>query len=163
MQQTKPNEIKALLILHKALLIGQALFLVIATIINFTDKTQTTSSLKSYPDQITLLCIVIGIAGYLAGNVFFRKKLEQINSDPKSLSERFNDYRSACITRWALSEFATLFCIILFLVSRINSLLIVAVALIVLFLTTTPSLTKTTSDLNTSEAEIEQMNSAGSL
>jgi hypothetical protein len=163
MQQTKSNKIKALVILHKALLIGQALFLVIATIINFTDTTETTSSLRSYPNQITLLCIAIGIAGYLAGNVLFRKKLEQINSDPKSFSERFNDYRAACITRWALSEFATLFCIILFFVSRIDVLLLVAVALIVLFLTSAPTLTKTASDLNTSEAEIEQMNSASSV
>ena len=163
MQQTKPNEIKALLILHRALLIGQALFLVIVTIINFTDTTETTSSLRSYPSQITLLCIAVGVAGYLAGNVLFRKKLEQINSDPKSLSERFNDYRAASIIRWALCEFATLFCIILFFVSRIDVLLLVAVALVVLFLTSAPSLTKTASDLNTSEAEIERMNSAGSV
>ena len=163
MQQTRPNEIKALLILHRALLIAQALFLVIATIINFTDQTETTSSLRSYPQQITLLCIAIGIAAYLAGNLLFRKKLEQINSDPKSLSERFNDYRSACITRWALCEFATLFCIILFFVSRINALVLVGVALIVLFLTSAPSLAKAASGLNTSEAEIEQMNSAGSV
>jgi hypothetical protein len=156
MQQTTTAETKALGILHKALLAGQTLFLVIATIIACISKSESTSSLKSYPTQITLLCIGIGIAGYLAGNLAFRKKLEQINSDPKSLSEKFNDYRSACITRWALTECATLFCIILFFSTRINILLIVAVALILLFLTTRPSLQKTASHLNINEAEIEQ-------
>jgi hypothetical protein len=112
---------------------------------------------------LLLLCIGIGIAGYLGGNFLFRKKLEQINSDSKSLSEKFNDYRSACITRWALSEFATLFCIILFFVSGINVLLIVTVALILLFFTTRPSLEKTASDLNVSDSEIEQMNTVSSF
>lgn len=163
MQQTKPTEIKALLILHTALLAGQVLFTAIFTLIVFTGKSQTASSLNAYPTQIILLCIGIGIAGYLAGNLLFRKKLEQINSDSKSLSEKFNDYRSACITRWALSEFATLFCIILFFVSRINVLLIVAIALLLLFFTTRPSLGKTASDLNVSEPEIEQMNSGASI
>jgi beta-lactamase regulating signal transducer with metallopeptidase domain len=163
MLQTKPAEIKAMLILHTALLIGQVLFTAIITVITFTGKSQTTSSLNAYPTQLLLLCIGIGIAGYLGGNFLFRKKLEQINSDSKSLSEKFNDYRSACITRWALSEFATLFCIILFFVSGINVLLIVTVALILLFFTTRPSLEKTASDLNVSDSEIEQMNTVSSF
>ncbi|MGN6533327.1 MAG: hypothetical protein ACTHK0_16415 [Ginsengibacter sp.] len=163
MQQTNPPEIKALLILHKALLIGQVLFVAIAAIIAYTGKSQNTSSFKSYPNQIILLCIGIGIAGYLGGKLLFNRKLEQINSDLKSLSEKFNDYRSACITRWALTEFATLFAIILFFVTRINILLIIAIALILLFFTTRPSLEKTASDLNISEAEIEQINTGSSI
>lgn len=160
MQQTKPTEIKALHILHKALFAGQVLFLLIASFITYGGKVQSASSLSLYPNQILLLCIGIGIAGYLAGNFLFRKKLAQINSDSKSLTEKLNDYRSASITRWAMMEFATLFCIILFLVAKINMLLIVAVALILLFLATSPSLRKTASDLNVSETEIEQINSA---
>jgi len=162
MQQSKPSDIKALSILHIALLIGQLLFAIIAFVITYMGKSQSDSSLKSYPAQIILLCIGIGIAGYLAGNVLFRKKLEQINGDFKSLSERFNDYRAACITRWALAQFATLFCIILFFVSRINLLLVVVIALILLFFTTRPTLEKAASDLNVSGAEIEQMNADSS-
>lgn len=163
MQPTKPSEIKVLVILHSALLVGQALFAIIAFVITYIGKSQSTYSFNAYPTQILLLCIGIGIGGYLAGNLVFRKKLEQINSDSKSLSEKFNDYRSACITRWALTEFATLFCIILFFVTRINLLLVVAVALILLFLTTRPSLEKTASDLDVSGAEIEQMNAGTSI
>lgn len=162
-QPSKPSDIKALTILHKALLTGQALFLLVASLVAFMGNSISTSSLKAYPNQIILICIGAGIAGYVAGNVLFKKKLEQIKNDNKSLSEKFNDYRSACIVRWALVEFATLFCIILFLVSRVNALTIVAVALIILFFTTRPSLEKTASDLNVSENEIEQMNAGSSF
>jgi len=153
MQQPQPSGIKALSIFHIALLTGQVLFAIIAFVITYMGKSQSESSLKSYPTQMILLCIGIGIAGYLGGNVFFRKKLEQINGDVKSLSERFNEYRAACITRWALAQFATFFCIILLIVSRINLLFVVVVALILLFFTTKPSLEKAASDLNVSGAE----------
>jgi len=158
MQKTQPSAIKALSIFHIGLLTGQVIFSLIIFIIAYLDKSQSTSSLKAYPTQLILLCIGVGAAAYLGGNAFFRKKLEQINGSAKSLSEKFNDYRAACITRWALAEFATLFCIILFFVSRINLLMIIIVALILIFFTTKPSLEKIASDLNVSGAEIEQMN-----
>lgn len=161
MTQNDHSEIKALSILYKALLIGQVLFLIIAAIINYTGKFSSNSFLKEYPHQIILICIGIGIAGYLSGKILFKKKLQQINSESQSLSlsEKFNDYRSACILRWALMEFTTLLCIILFFVTGNNMLLLLAGALVLAFITTRPSLGKVATDLNVSETEIEQMNS----
>ena len=72
--------------------------------------------------------------------------------------EKLNDYRGISITRWALSEFATLFSIVMVFVTGSPALLAVAVLLIVLFLTIRPSLSKAASDLNVSEMEINQMN-----
>jgi uncharacterized membrane protein len=71
--------------------------------------------------------------------------------------EKLNDYRGISITRWALSEFATLFSIIMAFVTGSPALLVIAIFLIALFLTTRPSLSKAASDLNVSEMEINQM------
>jgi hypothetical protein len=73
--------------------------------------------------------------------------------------EKLNDYRGISITRWALSEFATLLSIIMVFITGSPALLAVAVLLIALFLTVRPSLSKAASDLNVSEMEIERMDS----
>ncbi|RNI34482.1 hypothetical protein EFY79_14970 [Hanamia caeni] len=159
MKPTKPSEIKALQILYTALLVGQVLFLIITSVIILSGNFSTDFSLGKYLIQIIIVCVVIGLAGYFAGASIFRKKLEQLNNSPKSLMEKFNDYRGVSITRWALSEFATLFSIIMVFVTGAAELLVVAIFLIGLFLTIRPSLSKAASDLHVSEMEIEQMDS----
>jgi hypothetical protein len=158
MKPTKASEIKALQILYTALLVGQVLFLIITSVLIFSGNFSADSSLGQYLFQIIIVCIVIGLAGYFAGTALFRKKLEQLNNSSKSLMEKLNDYRGISITRWALSEFATLFSIVMVFVTGSPALLAVAILLIVLFLTIRPSLSKAASDLNVSEMEIEQMN-----
>ena len=157
MQPAKPSEIKALLILYNALLVGQILFLAITSVLIFSGNFSTDSSLGKYLIEIIIVCIVIGLAGYFAGASLLRKRLEQLNNSPKSLMEKLNDYRGISITRWALSEFATLFSIIMAFVTGSPALLVIAIFLIALFLTTRPSLSKAASDLNVSEMEIKQM------
>jgi hypothetical protein len=162
MRQTNPPEIKALFILHIALLIGQILFTLIFLLAAYFRNFTPTSSWQSYYNQLIILCIAIGVAAYAGGNILFTKKLEQIKGDSKSLPEKFNDYRAACITRWALMEFAALFCLILFFTTNNFVLLIIGATVMLLFYTTRPSLQKTASDLDISEAEIEQMNTTRS-
>ncbi|HZW65891.1 MAG TPA: hypothetical protein VFF23_09400 [Hanamia sp.] len=159
MKPTKPSEIKALQILYTALLAGQILFLVITSVIIFSGNFSTDFSLRNYSTEILIVCIVIGLAGYFGGTSIFRKKMEQLNNSPKSLMEKLNDYRGISITRWALSEFATLLSIIMVFITGSPALLAVAVLLIALFLTVRPSLSKAASDLNVSEMEIERMDS----
>jgi hypothetical protein len=59
-------------------------------------------------------------------------------------------------------EFAALFCLILFFTTNNFVLLIIGATVMLLFYTTRPSLQKTASDLDISEAEIEQMNTTRS-
>ena len=158
MKPTKASEIKALQILYTALLVGQVLFLTITSVLIFSGNFSADFSLGKYLIQIIIGCIGSGLAGYFAGTSLFRKKLEQLNNSSKSLMEKLNDYRGISITRWALSEFATLFSIVMVFVTGSPALLAVAVLLIVLFLTIRPSLSKAASDLNVSEMEINQMN-----
>lgn len=154
MQQPKHPEIKALSILHIALLVGQVLFTLIAFYIAYSRDFSSHSPLQSYSNELILLCIVLGISGYFGGNILFRKKLDTINENSLSLSNKFNDYRGALIVRWAMLEFPILFCIILFFVTNNSTLLMIGCAFILLFLTTRPTLQKVASDLRVSEEEI---------
>ncbi|MEO9144598.1 MAG: hypothetical protein ABI237_03495 [Ginsengibacter sp.] len=163
MRPSNPPEIKALFILHIALLAGQVAFALIALLVGYIRDFSSIASWQSYSTPLIILCISIGIAGYLGGNILFRKKLDALNENSHSLSEKFNNYRAACIMRWAMLEFPVLFCIIFFFVTDNFILLIVAAALILLFITTRPSLQKAASDLRVSETEIEQMNTGGAL
>ena len=158
MQQTKPSEIKALSIIHLALLLGQVFFTLISLFLIYSkNSSSSSSSLQQYSQQLIILCIILGVAGYLFGKNLFRKKLEQINGDVKSVPEKFNGYRSACITRWALLEAPSLFSLILFFLTGNYIILVVGVAIMLLFFTTRPSLQKVVSDLGISEAEIENI------
>jgi len=157
MQQTKPSEIKALSIIHLALLLGQVFFTLISLFLIYSKNSSSSSSLQQYSQQLIILCIILGFAGYLVGKNLFRKKLEQINGNVKSVPEKFNDYRSACITRWALLEAPSLFSLILFFLTGNYIILVVGVAIILLFFTTRPSLQKVASDLGISETEIENI------
>lgn len=159
MQQSQSPEIKALSILYLALLIGQIIltlvFLLVVYSIGF-------SPAPSNVNLFIFLCVTSGVAGYLGGSVMFRKKLEQINGNMKSIAEKFDDYRSASINQWALMEFAVLFCLILFFVSKSSVILIIAIVFLLLFITLRPSLQKTASDLNISQIEIQNMNADNS-
>lgn len=157
MQPAKPSEIKALTILHLALIVAQVIFLLISLVISYTNDISSVSPLKEYANQLITVCIVLGIAGYLGGNMIFRKRLDAINENANSLRQKINDYRAACIIRWALLEAPILFCIILFYVTNNSIQLFVAAAFIILFFTTRPSLQKVASDLRVNEEEIKQM------
>lgn len=156
MQQKSSSDIKTLSVLHLALLMGQVLFVLISLFLGYF-RNISSPSLQPYSQQLIILSIIVGIACFITANSLFRKKLQKINGDYKPPSERFNDYRATCITRWGLIEFASLFSIILFLLTNNYMILIVATVLIFVFFTTRPSLPKVASDLGISEIELEQM------
>ncbi len=156
MQQTNPPEVRALSILHTALLMGQFLFALIAFFLGFTKK-MSSSSLQQYSQQLLIFSIVVGVVAYIVANRLFAKKVEQIKADYKPVSDKFNDYRAASLLRWGLIEFASLLSIILFLTTNYSFILAVAVVLIFLFFFTRPTLQKIAADMGVSEMEIEQM------
>ncbi len=159
MQQTQSPEVKALSILYLALLIGQVLFALISLFIVYS---KGFSPAPSDANLFIFLCVTFGIAGYLGGSLLFRKKLEKVNGNMKSIAEKFNDYRAACVNRWALMEFAVIFCIIIFFKTSYPVIMIFGGAFILLFLTLRPSIQKIAAHLGVSEIEIRQMNTENS-
>jgi hypothetical protein len=162
MQKSQSPEIKALSVTHLALLIGQVLLALILLFVVYNNGFSSAPLWQSNGNLFILLCAAIGVAGYLGGNIMFRKKLEQINGNMKPVPEKFNEYRAACINRWALLEIPVLFCIILFYVTNNSVIILLVGVFILLFLTLRPSLQKAASDMGISEVEIQQMNAGNS-
>lgn len=156
MQPKNLPEIKTMIILHAALLVGQVLFAVISFAVVFLGNTPN-SSLGNYSNILILISVLTALGGYFISNIVFQKKLAHIKNSTASLAEKLEYYRSASIIRWALIEFATLLSIVLFLVTHNFIILAVAVVLIVIFFSKKPSLQMVATDLGISEMEIQQM------
>ena len=153
MQPSSPY-IKAISILHYALLAGQLLFGIIMLALVWLRK-ENSYGLANISQQMLVACLVIAALAYLGSNQLFKKKLRDINEINNPVSKKLEEYRAASITRWALMEFATLFCIIVFFVTGNYSIMIVAAVMLFLFFTTRPGAEKTVSDLNISLNDLE--------
>jgi hypothetical protein len=53
---------------------------------------------------LQFLVPVMCVAGFLGGNMLFKKKLDAINGHGGSLFRRLTDYRTASLLRWAMLE-----------------------------------------------------------
>lgn len=158
--QPTSSYIKAISILHYALLAGQLFFGIIMFFLVWL-KRENSFPLENISQQMLIACIVLAALAYLAGNMLFKKKLENINEGNNPVSKKLDEYRAANITRWALMEFATLFCIIIFFVTGNYSIMIVAVVMILLFFTTRHSAQKTVADLGISLNDLDDSGNDG--
>ncbi len=160
MQQSNPPYIRSITILHLALLVGQLLLgIIIVSLVYF--KNASYFSLQGISQQLLIACLLFSVVAYFAGNNLFKKKLEQINEEYNPVSQKLNDYRAANILRWAMMEGAVMFCIIIFFATGNYLIILIAGVMMLLFLSTRPTLLKTIRDLDISEAELEQNNEPG--
>lgn len=157
MQQTASPETKMLSNLHLAMFLGQLLFSIISFSLVYSKKFFS-PFLNEYLEMIFSVCVILGVTGYLAGNIFFKRRLEQIHRVYKPLPQRLNEYRSASIMRWALLEFAILLSIIFFMLTNAYEIITVAGGLMILFLSCRPTAQKIATDLRISEAELSKIN-----
>lgn len=159
MQPTSPY-IKAISVLHYALMAGQFLMGIIMFALVWLKK-ENSFPLQNISQQMLIACIVIAALAYLAGNLLFKKKLQNINEGNNPVSKKLDEYRAANITRWALMEFATLFCIIIFFITGNYSIMIVAAVMLLLFFTTKPGTEKTVAELNISLNDLDDIGTDG--
>ena len=159
MQPTSPY-IKAISILHYALMAGQFFFGIIMFVLVWLKK-DNSFPMQNISQQMLIACIAIAAIAYLAGNMLFKKKLENINEENNPVAKKLEEYRAANITRWALMEFPTLFCIIIFFLTGNYSIMIVAVVMLVLFFTTKPGAQKTVADLGISLNDLDDSGTEG--
>lgn len=156
MRQIASSEIKALSILHFAMLLGQLLFAIIAAALVYS-RQFVSPFMRPYSDLIISICVILGVVGYGSGSFLFKRKLDQINQGYKPLHYKLNEYRGASIIRWAFLEFAAFFCIILFFLTNDYSIMIITGALMILFISCRPTAQKIASDLKISSTELEQV------
>lgn len=153
MQPTSPY-IKALSVLHYALLGGQVMFTFIFILVLSIGKNYE-PALSSWAQPVLLVCAIIAILAYFVSYSFYKRKLEGINSSSDTASQKLEIYRGVNITRWAIMQFATLLCIILFFVTANFYILIVVAVMLLLFFSVRPSTSKVMEDLSVSESDLQ--------
>lgn len=87
---------------------------------------------------LVILGMAVSIICRYAGNYLYKKKLHEIVESDRPVKKKLEDYMTANIQRWAIMEFAILFCIILVYLSGNMLLLVLTAAMIMLFLFTWP-------------------------
>lgn len=128
---TNPNENTASLrVIHRAMLIGQLLFLGIALFLSVSNNFPP--SLQHLDKTMQVVAVVLSfVCVYFAITVFKRKWQEA--REAATEEEQSRVLRSAYIVRWALIEGPAIFCIICFLLVGNYSFAALAGTLIVFF------------------------------
>ena len=154
-KNVKPEELKSLQIVHRALLLGLVLFAAIAFYLNYSGN--FIAGLKSYDQPLQVIAITLSFGGFFIGSLLFKKKMQQIKDSSPELRVKLSTYRSAAIMQWALLEGPALFAIICFLLVGNYAFLALAVVFIILFAVTAPNKTKMMLLLQLTEEEINEL------
>jgi hypothetical protein len=153
--RTNTGTLKGLQIIHRAMLIGQVMFLAIAIFLKLTDSFP--SDLHELDKTLQVVAIVLCLGGFFIGSSLFKKKIQHaVDTYPPDIKEKAVAYRSACIVQWALLEGPSLFCIICFLLVGNYAFAALAISLMLLFGLTAPVKLKVMLQLRLSEEEMEQ-------
>lgn len=147
--------LKALNIIHKALMTGQILFASVCIYLIYTKAIEAQA--KELDKVLQVVALVITAGGIFAGMGFFKKKLLQLREMQVSAKEKFSLYRMACIVQWALLEGPSIFCIICFFLTGNYAFLALMVVVLFLFTMTAPSKLKVLLQLQISEAELDAL------
>ncbi|GAB2839177.1 hypothetical protein [Ferruginibacter profundus] len=151
----KAGAIKALTIIHKAMLVGQILFAAVCVYIVYAKM--EASPLKELDRILQVIAVVLAAGGFFAGTSLFKKKLLQARDLQADAKEKFTLYRTACIIQWALIEFPCLFSIICFFLTGNYAFIALAAVLILLFGMLAPSKVKIIFQLGISEDELNAL------
>jgi hypothetical protein len=154
-ESKKPGELKALQIIHRAMLSGQILFAGIAFYLNYSGN--FVASLKGHDQLLQVIAIVFSFGGFFIGSSLFKKKMQQLKESSPTLKTKLAAYRSAAIIQWALLEGPVLFSVICFMLVGNYAFFALAVVFILLFAVTTPNKTKMMVLLGLSEEDISEV------
>lgn len=147
------NTLKALQIIHKALLFGQIIFASIVLFLKYTDDLPP--DLKKLDQALQVIAILLSVGGFFIGSSIFKRKIQQVMDTFPDIKAKAKAYRSACILQWALLEGPSLFCIICFFLVGNYAFLALAAVLMLLFALLAPVKLKIMLQLKISEAEME--------
>jgi len=147
--------LKTLLMIHKAMLVGQLLFACIAFYLVYSNS--FTNEFQHLNQILQVIALVFSAAGFYLGSLLFKKKLLQARETLTGRNDQWAVYKTACILQWTMLEAPCIFVIICFLLTGNYAFLALAVALIVLFATMAPTKLKIVFQLQMAEEEIADL------
>ena len=148
-QLTAGEYLKALKVIHIGLTAGVVLFLIIAVVLQLTGFEPELKELEMILLGVTA---VAAFSGIFAGNMIFRKRLEQL-IELKNLNEKLTGYQSALIVKLALIEGPAFFTVVAYLLTTNVLFPVIAVFLVVVMVLSAPRKDKLITDLNLSMKE----------
>ncbi|MBI2731670.1 MAG: hypothetical protein HYX40_13145 [Sphingobacteriales bacterium] len=154
--EKKNGPVRALQIIFMAMLYGQILFAILAIALVkawLMKPVEDVNTEKIYE----VFCLVMAVTSTLLGFGLAKKKLEQAPTIV-SLKGKFELYRSASITKFAMIEAGTLLCLIFYLLSTKWSFWVAAIILIFVFMSQNPIRQRIKTELNVDDAEVDEMN-----
>jgi hypothetical protein len=151
MKNTFKPEVKALILLHTAMLVGQLLFAIIAYIM-FRNKTPMIEENTS--KILQSIAAILTLGGGFAAFFVFRKSIEELQLTARSFNEKINAYRAASIIKFALLETPSLFGIIGFILTNNITFMLLSVVLILVFAGQKPTLPMMMRDMNVGRDEL---------
>jgi hypothetical protein len=137
--QTQPNEIKAIRILYLAMLAGQVIFALFATILVETGVVYIGNNSMLPLLQVAL--IAIAVLTISASFFVFRNRISDIQPE-EELGKRLEKYRAALIFRMALCELPVVFASIAYILTSNRAFLWMIIILIGNFLFIYPARNK---------------------
>ena len=151
MELNNTGYLKALQIVHRAMLLGMILFAAISFFLSYTGNFPP--SLQSYNEVFQVIAVLLSLAGFFLGNFLFKKKILSLR-ELNNLTSKLSGYRAASLIQWALLEAPALFAVICFLLVGNFAFLALAAALVLLFVINAPSKIKIAMLLQVREEDI---------
>jgi hypothetical protein len=151
----QPNAFKLIKTLHIALLLGMFVFAMVSLVIVLKGASTLTS--ESFQLTFQVVCIVVSITCTLAGFNIFKRRILAARNSKQPADKRMEQYRTACITWWAMIEGPGLLAIIGFLLSGNFAFFTLGVVHILIMITFTPRKGNIILFLNLSSKEVAQL------
>ena len=127
--ENKPDPVKELRIVHRALCIGASLIIVVN---HFFIKPIDVSGIMDSLNLFSILGLCIAVVGVISASYLFNKRTQELGADLNS--ENLDDYRAAYILKWSLIEAAILINAIFYFFSNADPINILVSILLLLVL-----------------------------
>ncbi|MES2279170.1 MAG: hypothetical protein V4592_24270 [Bacteroidota bacterium] len=134
---------KVLTIIHLALMLGQVLFGVVV----FFQTRSVRVNIEKIDDVYIYIVPFMAISCFIASNFMYKQQLGIAAGKP-TLQEKMTGYQTALIVRYALLEGASLFGIVVYLLTGNLLFLLISGAIVIYFLLIRPTRDRVEADLN---------------
>ena len=148
-KQTSKQYFRSITILYLGLLIGQLAFSAITLYLNLGLLFQPDDSLR---DVFIYIVPIIVVNGFVTGQLIYRNRLKKIKNY-NSLASKMGEYRGAMIIRLAMLEGASLFAIIVYLLTADLIFIAMSGLIIAYFIILRPTIDKISMDLELNSTE----------
>jgi len=149
------SHLKSLQLIFRALLTGQVLFLAVAFFLKYQQLFP--DIMKEQDKLLQLASLLCGSVLIWTGFTIFKKKMSQAKKADQSFNEKIILYRSASLVQWAMTEAASLFSIVCFLLTGNYAFTGLTVLFLFIFSGHYPVKIKIVNQLELSSEEADQL------